>query len=266
MALTASSSVRPTDLPRCCQRLTLTHFAGAAGADGCGKNENMTLYAELLQASVDPSRGYGGVLIENCHCPSLPLSLSRSASDSASGRGRGSVPVHEDGADGCADAASGLHERPRQCLVPDARLLSVQHLPHQRRHREAATEPDAVASLRVRLISRHDAELGSARRTIRAARCRTLATSSPTPATPLAPGSGTSTILDHTRIQPSRSAGPGAGRRQIISRSGVWSRRWGEGPLQRRRRAARPSRSRALRTQGPSHLRLRRFGKSHRPV
>lgn len=51
----------------------------AAGADGCGKNENMTLYAELLQASVDPSRGYGGVLIENCHCPSLPLSFSRSS-------------------------------------------------------------------------------------------------------------------------------------------------------------------------------------------
>eukprot|EP01043_Picozoa_sp_COSAG02_P027307 COSAG02_NODE_1604_length_11728_cov_42.819417_8_plen_257_part_00 len=36
--------------------------------DGCGRNENLTLYAELLHASVDPSRpNYGEVLIENCH-------------------------------------------------------------------------------------------------------------------------------------------------------------------------------------------------------
>jgi hypothetical protein len=36
--------------------------------DGCGRNENLTLYAELLQASVDPRTGKpGGVLIENCH-------------------------------------------------------------------------------------------------------------------------------------------------------------------------------------------------------
>ena len=38
------------------------------GNAGCGENENLTLYAELLQKSVDPRTGkQGGVLIENCH-------------------------------------------------------------------------------------------------------------------------------------------------------------------------------------------------------
>ena len=45
--------------------------------DGCGRNENLTLYAELLQASVDPSKPHHGeVLIENCHwglCPGTEM-------------------------------------------------------------------------------------------------------------------------------------------------------------------------------------------------
>jgi hypothetical protein len=46
--------------------------------DGCGRNENMTLYAELLHASVDPSKpNHGEVLIENCH-----WSVSQSVSQS----------------------------------------------------------------------------------------------------------------------------------------------------------------------------------------